>query len=143
MGFALVIIGLLMVITGGRGTYAQFGSQLASEFQGKNSFTYQMIGLGTVGALGYIPALQTFSRWALALILLVILIGNKNSSGFFTAFQSALASGPKVPATPAGSPSLAPGQTMQGGGSFASVLSGQTSLFNFLQGSQTTITPAQ
>jgi hypothetical protein len=101
VGFALVIIGLLMVITGGRGTYAQFGSQLASEFQGQNSFTYQMIGIGAVGALGYIPALQTISRFALAFVLLVILLGNKNSAGFYTAFTAALNAGPKAPLQPA------------------------------------------
>jgi hypothetical protein len=100
MGFVLLIIGLLMVITGARGTYAQFGSQVASEFQGQNSFTYQMIALGSIGALGYIPALQTISRWALALILLVVLLGNKGGNGFFTQFQAALQQGPKAPQTP-------------------------------------------
>jgi hypothetical protein len=97
MPFVLLIVGLLMIITGARGTYAQFGSQLASEFEGTNSFTYQMIALGAIGALGYIPALQTISRWALALILLVILLSNKGSNGFFSEFQAALQNGPTTP----------------------------------------------
>jgi hypothetical protein len=97
MPFVLLIVGLLMIITGARGTYAQFGSQLASEFEGTNNFTYQMIALGAVGALGYIPALQTISRWALALILLVILLSNKNSNGFYSEFQAALQNGPTAP----------------------------------------------
>lgn len=102
MGFVLLIIGLLMIITGARGTYAQFGTQIASEFQGPNSFTYQMIALGAIGMAGYVPALQTISRWALALILLVILLGNRGSTGFFTQLQQALKAGPVAPQTPSG-----------------------------------------
>jgi hypothetical protein len=95
MGFAFVIIGLLMIVTGGRGTYAQFGSQIASEFQGgKGSFTYWFIALAGIGALGYIPALQTISRWAMSLIILSIFLSHK---GFFAQFQAALAKGPTQP----------------------------------------------
>jgi hypothetical protein len=97
MGLVLLIVGLLMIITGARGTYAQFGQQIAGEFSGNNSFTYQMAAIGAVGAVGYIPALQSISRWLLAFILLVILIGNKNSSGFFPQFQAALQNGPQQP----------------------------------------------
>ncbi len=97
MGFVFLIVGLLMIVTGGRGTYAQFGSQIAGEFQGQNNFTYQLVALGAIGALGYIPALQTISRWALAFILLVILLGNKNNAGFFPQFQAALKAGPTAP----------------------------------------------
>jgi hypothetical protein len=113
MGFVLLTIGLLMVITGARGTYAQFGSQIASEFQGNNSFTYQMIALGSIGALGYIPALQSFSRWVLALILLVILL--RGQPGFIQQFNAAMSSGPKAPnATGAATPSPATPTTKTG-----------------------------
>lgn len=97
MGFALLIVGLLMVITGARGTYAQFGSQVASEFQGQNNFTYWLIALGTIGAVGYIQPLQTISRWLMTLILLSIFLSHK---GFFAQFQAALKAGPKAPNVP-------------------------------------------
>lgn len=103
MGFALVLVGLLMVITGGRGTYAQFGAQVASEFQGTNNFTYWLIALGTIGAVGYIQSLQTISRYLMALILLSIFLSHK---GFFSQFQSALKAGPKAPNTPAAQQSV-------------------------------------
>jgi len=106
MGFALVLVGLLMVITGGRGTYAQFGSLVAGEFsgpffppkgQGSTNFASWFIALGTVGALGYISSLQTISRYLMALILLSIVLSHK---GFFAQFQAALTAGPKTPNAP-------------------------------------------
>lgn len=101
MAFVLIIVGLLMIISGGRGTYAQFGSQVASEFQGQNNFTYQMIALGAIGMLGYIPQLQTISRWALAFILIVLVLNSKQGS-FISQFQNALSQGPTAP-NPVGS----------------------------------------
>lgn len=96
MPIALIIIGIVMVVTGGRGTYSQFGSQLASEFQGQNSFTYWLIGIIGAGSLGYIPTLQTVSRLLMALIVLSIFLSHK---GFFQQFQNALKQGPTQPQT--------------------------------------------
>jgi hypothetical protein len=94
MGFALILIGLLMVVTGGRGTYAQFGSQIASEFTGTPNFGIWIIAIGTIGAVGYIQKLQTISRLLMTLILLSIFLSHK---GFFAQFQAALKAGPKAP----------------------------------------------
>ncbi len=124
MGFFLLIIGLLMVVTGLRGTYAQFGSQLASEFRGQNNFTYQLVALGAIGAVGYIPALQTMSRWLLAALLFILLIEKGNQS-FFTQFTAALNTGPQTPsATGAASgPSVA---SQIPSGQAAALAAGQT-----------------
>ena len=97
MPFALVLIGLIMIVTGARGTYAQFGTLVAGEFNPpspQHSFLYFIAGLGGVGAIGYIPALRTFSRLFLALVLIGIVIADK---GFFANFTAALAQGPKPP----------------------------------------------
>lgn len=102
MGFALVLIGLLMVITGGRGTYAQFGTLVAGEFTGPiippkgqaPNFATWLIALSAVGALGYIQTLQTISRLLMTLIILSIFLSQK---GFFAQFQAALKAGPKAP----------------------------------------------
>ena len=94
MPFVLVLIGLLMIVTGARGTYSQFGSMVAGEFQGKNSFLYFAAAIGGVGAIGYIDALKTFSRLFLILILIGIVVSNK---GFFANLQKALAQGPTPP----------------------------------------------
>lgn len=96
-----------MVITGARGTYAQFGSQIASEFQGQNNFTYWLIAIGSIGALGYIQTLQTISRYLMALILLSIFLSHK---GFFAQFQSALKTGAKTPNAATSLSSITSGQ---------------------------------
>jgi hypothetical protein len=94
VGIPLFIIGLLMVITGERGTYSQFGSQVASEFQGQNNFTYWLLAIGMLGAIGYYSPLQKISRMLMALVILVIFLANK---GFFAKFQQALQTGPTSP----------------------------------------------
>lgn len=99
MGFVLLIAGLLMIVTGAKGTYAQFGSQVASDFTGKNNFTYWIVALGSVGSLGYIESFRTFSRLFMTLIILGMLLSNK---GFFAKLTAALQSGPIAPTMPQG-----------------------------------------
>jgi hypothetical protein len=94
MGLPLLVIGLLMVIVGGRGTYAQFGQQVASEFQGQGSFTYWLIAIAAVGSIGYFPQVRIISRYLMALIIISIFLAHK---GFFAQFQAALAKGPIAP----------------------------------------------
>jgi len=100
MPFALLIIGLLLIATGGRGTYAQFGAMVVGDFTqapagGGPTFTTWLIALAAVGVLGYIPQVQTISRMLLALVLLVLLLRNR---GFFDQFQAALKQGAVQPA---------------------------------------------
>lgn len=95
MAFVLVTVGLLMIVTGARGTYAQFGSQVAADFTGSQPFTYWLAAIGSVGAIGYIDALRTFSRLFLTLILVSMVLANK---GFFAKFTDALKTGPIAPA---------------------------------------------
>lgn len=108
MPFALVTIGLLMIVTGINNTYSQFGSQLQSDFSGSKSFIVWVIALGAVGALGYIKDLRTFSHYFMALILIAMVLANK---GVFQNFTSALASGPKAPTANASAASSTPTQT--------------------------------
>lgn len=117
MAFPLIIVGLLMVITGARGTYAQFGTLIASEFQGSNNFLYWILALGSVGAVGYIPALRTPSRLLMTLILISLFLSHK---GFFAQFQSALKTGakPPTPVAPSGSAGTAAVTTPSGSGTF-------------------------
>jgi hypothetical protein len=98
MGLALVTVGILMVVTGGRGTYAQFGTLLANEFQGPNNFVYWLIALGSVGAIGYVQELKTISRLLMTLVIIVLFL--KQQGGFFSQFKTALAQGPTAPNAP-------------------------------------------
>jgi hypothetical protein len=95
MPFVLVTAGLLMIVTGALGTYAQFGSQVASDFTGKGNFVYWFASLFAVGAVGYIDALRTISRLFLALVIIAMVLANK---GFFAQFQAAINKGPVAPA---------------------------------------------
>lgn len=103
MPFALVIIGLLMIITGINNTYAQFGSQLQTDFGGSKGFIVWALALSAVGALGYIENLRTFSHYFMALILISFILSNK---GVFQNLQAALAKGPTAPNAPPSQASL-------------------------------------
>lgn len=94
MPFVLVTAGLLMIVTGALGTYAQFGTQVASDFTGKGNFIYWLASLFAVGAVGYIKALEGISRLFLLLIIIAMVLANR---GFFAQFQAAINKGPVVP----------------------------------------------
>lgn len=96
MPFALIIIGLLLVVTGFQNTYKQFGNQIANDFTGKNNFLYWVIALGVIGAVGYVKELQSFSRAFMVLIIVSIFLSNK---GFFNQFQNAINTVSSEPAT--------------------------------------------
>lgn len=97
MPFALVLIGLIMVVTGARNTHAALGQQLRADFTGPGNFFYWIAAIGAVGALGAIPNMRGFSRLFMTLIIISLLLSHR---GFFTQFQQALATGPVAPARP-------------------------------------------
>lgn len=94
MPFALITVGLILVITGARNTYADFGKALAADFTGPGNFTYWLASIGIVGALGYIEDLRVFSRAFMALILLSMILKN---GGVFNKLTEALQQGPTTP----------------------------------------------
>jgi hypothetical protein len=102
MPFALVTIGLLLIVTGARDTYAAFGTQLQSDFTGQGNFIYWLAALGFIGALGYIQDLRTFSRVFLTLVIISMLLSNQ---GFFAKLQSALGTAKASPAQATVTPS--------------------------------------
>jgi hypothetical protein len=97
MPFALTVIGLLLIVTGVRNTYAQFGAQVQRDVMGDKGFIRWIIALGAVGAIGYVKDLRTFSHYFMALILISMVLSNQ---GFFQKFQAAIDAGPVSP-TPA------------------------------------------
>jgi len=91
MPFALVLIGLLMIVTGARNTHAAFGQQIVSDFTGPQNFTTWMIAIGAMGSLGYIEALRPLSRSFMTLIIISFILKN---GGVFDKFSDAIAKGP-------------------------------------------------
>lgn len=92
MPFALVTIGLLLIVVGAKGTQREFGSELRADFTGPGNFTFWIASVGAVGALGYIESLKTFSRAFMALIIISMILSNR---GFFQKFMEALNAGPQ------------------------------------------------
>lgn len=101
MAFVFTTVGILMIVTGVKGTYAAFGSQVAGDFTGSQPFTYWVLAIIGVGSIGYIDSLRTVSRLFLTLILVSMIIANK---GFFNQLTAALKAGPIAPAAGTGAP---------------------------------------
>lgn len=91
MPFALVIIGLMIVIATATGNVKALGAQVRADFTGPQSFVYWLGAVGVVGAIGYVPQLEKISRAFIGLLILIILIAGGNR-GLFAKFQQALGS---------------------------------------------------
>lgn len=87
MPFLLVVIAILLIVTGARGTYPQLTALLKSDFTGPHNFGNWIIALGALGLMGYVPELQKFSRAMLALVMIALFLSQR---GFFTQFQAAI-----------------------------------------------------
>ncbi len=101
MPFALVVIGLLMIVTGARNTQDDFANELRADFTGppQGNFIWWLAAIGSVGAVGYYKPLAPLSNAFLVLIIIVMILAqSKNGGGgFFGQLQTALASGPVAP----------------------------------------------
>lgn len=105
MPFALIFVGLLLIVTGVKNTQAQFGAQVIGDFTGPGNFVWWLASLGAVGALGYVPELKKFSIAFMSLIVIAMLLAAQRSSstgGFFGQLTSALKSGPVKPTSDTG-----------------------------------------
>ena len=91
MPFALLVIGVIILISAIRNTHKQLGAQLVKDFTGSGSFLVWIAAIAIIGMLGYIPKFETPSRAFLGLILLAMFLSNK---GFFTQFNAAIRGGP-------------------------------------------------
>ncbi len=100
MPYAFIVVGLIMIVTGARNTYGQFGAQVAGDFTGPGNFTWWLASLGLVGAVGYIPKLRPVSTAFMTLIVIVFVVAAK---GLFPKLTQALQAGPTAPQTGASS----------------------------------------
>lgn len=100
MPLALLIFGVVLLLSGWRGTYADLGARLASDFSG---FLPWLTAIIVIGAIGYIPEMEGFSNAFLLLVIVVILLSN---NGVFAQWANLSVQ----PPTPAGSTSPIPSQ---------------------------------
>lgn len=115
MPFALLLIGLVLVVTGAKGTMRELGSEIREDFIGPGNFTWWIASIGVVGTLGYVQELRTFSRVFMALIVISMVLSNR---GFFNKFTEALNTGPVSP-----KPVAQPSAGTSGGNGLGGVLS--------------------
>lgn len=94
MPFALLIIGLVLLVAGARGKQNDLFSLVAGDFTGANNFLFWFVSILAIGAIGYIPKLKPLSTAFLVLVILVLFLTKGNPSGvgggFFSQFTAAL-----------------------------------------------------
>lgn len=99
MPFALVTIGLLMIVTGARNTHVCFARQLQSDFTGPPSqnFIWWIAALGAIGAIGASEKFRGVSRMLMALVIIVMVLAQSRNGGggFFGQLYAALQKGPE------------------------------------------------
>jgi hypothetical protein len=87
MPFALVLIGLILVITAARDTHREFGALIADDFTGQGNFFYWIVSILVIGSIGYYKPARAFSNSFLFLVALSMFIANR---GFFAKLQEAI-----------------------------------------------------
>lgn len=93
MPFVFIIIGIIAVTAGVRGTSQKLVTLAEGDLKGQNSFIYWILAIGIIGALGYVQDLRAFSRALLALVIIVLVIRDTNSQGsggLFANFEAAI-----------------------------------------------------
>ena len=55
MAFALLIVGMSLVVVSVRNTQATFTARVANDFKGSGNFLYWIVAILIIGAIGYIP----------------------------------------------------------------------------------------
>jgi len=80
MPFVLIIIGLLFLISAVRGTQDYLAALIRSEFIGQGSFTYWVVVIILVGAIGYVDKFKKVSTGLLALILISLFLTRSSPS---------------------------------------------------------------
>lgn len=91
MGFAVLLIGLVLVVAAVRNSQADLFKELAADVP---AFGVWAAAIIAIGAIGFVPGLKPISKGLLFLVILVILVNNyKNiESGLRGAWSNASAS---------------------------------------------------
>jgi hypothetical protein len=94
MPFALLMIGIVLVIAGIRNTQDDLFALVKGDFTGQANFIYWVISILIIGAVGYVPKLKPVSTGFLVLVILVLFLKRGDpkgvGGGFFEKFTAAL-----------------------------------------------------
>jgi hypothetical protein len=84
MPFALLIAGIVLTVSGVRGTTGELTQLVKGDFQGDKNFAYWMVSILAIGAIGYIEDFRPLSRMFLVLVVVVLFLSNR---GVFASFS--------------------------------------------------------
>jgi hypothetical protein len=87
MPFALLIVGVFLLVAGVRGTQNTLFALVKGDFTGTDNFIYWLLAILIIGAIGYIPKLKPISTGFLVLVIVVLFL---SKGGFFAQFTSAI-----------------------------------------------------
>ena len=90
MSFALIIIGLFLLISAIKNTQGSLFTLIHGDFTGSNNFIFWLVAILIVGAVGYIERIKPVSNAFLVLIVLALFL--KKGAPLFTTFTSSIAS---------------------------------------------------
>lgn len=94
MPFALLIIGIVLLVASVRNTQNDLFTLVRGDFTGSGNFIFWMISILIIGSVGYIPKLRPISVGFLILVVLVLFLTKGNpqgaGGGFFAQFTNAL-----------------------------------------------------
>lgn len=88
MPFALLFIGILLIVVSVRNTQAGFIALVEGDFTGAGNFFYWVVALLAIGLIGYIPKAKPVSDALLILILLALVLAT--GKGVFSQVTAAL-----------------------------------------------------
>lgn len=92
MPFVFIIIGIVFLVSGVRGQAATLVTLVENDLTGTNNFSYWILSILVIGALGYVSDLRIVSRLFLALVILILIDHSSTQGGgggVFSEFQSA------------------------------------------------------
>jgi hypothetical protein len=90
MPFALLIIGVFLLVSAIRGTHQTLFGLVQADFTGQNNFVYWFLAILIIGAIGYIPKLKSVSVVFMVLVIMVLFL---SKGGFFQQFTTAIGTG--------------------------------------------------
>jgi uncharacterized membrane protein HdeD (DUF308 family) len=93
MPFVFGIVGILLVVSGVRGTTSQLAALVKSDFTGKPNYLEWMVAIFLVGSIGYIKDLAPLSRAFMVALIISMFFANK---GVFSMFEAGIGAEPQA-----------------------------------------------
>lgn len=87
MPFALLIVGIILLVSAVRNTQGDLYTLVKGDFSGPNNYLYWVVSILIIGAVGYIDTLRPISRMFLVLVIVVLFLSH---GGVFQQLNSQL-----------------------------------------------------